>query len=105
MLALEDPLHELPDRERVRVERPGCDLPVQYLGRYVRVVGRHLPPALRAGVEPDAHDPDKRLGEGFDAVNFHGQMIPPRGLFCLSVISAVVGPCASAGAAASRLPG
>ena len=53
-------------------QRPGSDLAVHDLRGDVGVVGRGLAPALVPAVGGDAHKGDKRIGKGFNALDFHG---------------------------------
>ena len=53
-------------------QRPGRDLAVHDLRGDVGVVGRGLAPALVSAVGGHADKSNKRVGKGFDALDFHG---------------------------------
>ncbi len=71
MLALLHPVEKVVEVVDPHPERPGRDLAVQHLRGDVGVVGRHLPPAGRAGFVRHADKADEEVCKGLDPGELH----------------------------------
>jgi hypothetical protein len=75
MFSLWDEIYKMFNVQCILSESVWRYLPVNYLRRYIGVVGRDLPPAKSTVIAGDLYEADKLCSKGFNTLNFHGSVV------------------------------